>query len=162
MPARRRCAACGRLFELRPQHPNQSYCSAPACQRERRKLWQRERLAIDPDYQANQARAQAEWIKRHPDYWREYRELHPEYTERNRERQRRHAKDELADGSAKLAAATTAQLLESGLYVLRVVDRIVLAKMDVSYLVELIPVGGDRASSSSLQREDSLGRRPRR
>ena len=60
MPARRRCAACGRLFELQPQLPEQSYCSAPACQRERRKLWQRERLATDPDYQANQARAQAE------------------------------------------------------------------------------------------------------
>lgn len=162
MPARRRCAACGRLFELRPQHPDQSYCSAPACQRERRKLWQRERLATDPDYQANQARAQAEWIKRHPDYWREYRELHPEYTERNRDRQRRHARDEVGKGPADLAAVAAVRALESGLYALRIVDRLVLAKMDVSYLVELIPIRGETEPSPSLQREDSLGKRRRR
>jgi hypothetical protein len=38
---RRRCAACGRAFRPRSQVPQQRYCSAPACQRERRRGWAR-------------------------------------------------------------------------------------------------------------------------
>jgi hypothetical protein len=38
----KRCLACGDPFPLRTQSPDQSYCSAPECQRQRRKLWQRE------------------------------------------------------------------------------------------------------------------------
>lgn len=83
----KQCVACNQPFQPRPQVPGQSYCSAPACQRERRKQWQRRKLQTDPDYQDNQARAQQAWTKRNPDYWLEYRESHPEYVERNRARQ---------------------------------------------------------------------------
>lgn len=84
---RKRCLACDLLFKPRPQVPHQSYCSAPSCQRERRRQWQRHKLQTDPDYQDNQARAQQAWSQRNPDYSRQYRDSHPEYVERNRNRQ---------------------------------------------------------------------------
>lgn len=67
------CACCGEPFTSRPQVPDQAYCSAPACQRERRLRWQREKMQTDPDYRDNQSRSQRAWLDRNPDYWRTYR-----------------------------------------------------------------------------------------
>lgn len=67
------CACCGEIFITRPQVPNQSFCSAPACQRERRLRWQRDKMLTDPDYRDNQSRNQRAWLDRNPDYWRTYR-----------------------------------------------------------------------------------------
>jgi hypothetical protein len=58
------------------------------CRRLRRRNWQRDKLLLDPDYRANQAAAQKQWLQDHPDYWREYRERHPEYAQRNKAQQR--------------------------------------------------------------------------
>ena len=41
---RRRCAACGGAFRPRSQVPDQKYCSASACQRARRRRWQRAKV----------------------------------------------------------------------------------------------------------------------
>ena len=80
----RQCVACGQPFQPRPQVPQQSYCSAPGCQRARRRQWQRLKLQTDPDYQDNQARARQAWSQRNPKYWRKYRKSHPKYVERSR------------------------------------------------------------------------------
>ncbi len=136
MAANRRCVACGCIFGVRPQVPQQSYCSAEPCQRERRKLWQRDKRTHDPDYLENQSRAQASWLQRNPDYWMRYRESHPDYVARNRVNQhdrdahRRHAR------LAKNNACGAAPLLISGIYRLSRVDLDGLAKMD-SWLVSI-------------------------
>lgn len=89
------CAACHQRFRLCPQVPGQCYCSLPACQRERRRLWQKAKRHDDPDYRENQDNAHRAWSQRSPDYWREYRANHPEYAARNRAQQRgRTARDE--------------------------------------------------------------------
>lgn len=67
------CASCGREFSVRPQSPKQTYCSAPECQRERRRRWNRAKLEADPDYRANQLAAQRAWHARNPGYWQTYR-----------------------------------------------------------------------------------------
>lgn len=67
------CACCGEPFTPRPQVPDQAYCSAPACQRERRLRWQSVKMQTDPDYRDNQSRSQRAWLDRNPDYWRTYR-----------------------------------------------------------------------------------------
>ncbi len=123
--------------------PDQSYCASQACQRERRKLWQRERRAKDPDYRENQARAQEAWLARNPDYWREYRHRNPEYTQRNRERQRERARKRDGPSVVKTAASGMAAMLASGLYTLTVVAVDGVAKMDSSFLVWLVPVQQD-------------------
>lgn len=142
MSARRRCAACGKLFGTRSQVPNQSYCADAACQRERKKLWQRERRTSDPDYRDNQTRAQEAWLARNPDYWRDYRRRHPEYTQANRERQRTRAQERRGTEPAQPDPSEVSRQLASGLYRLTViaVDRV--AKMDASFLVELVPING--------------------
>jgi hypothetical protein len=53
-----RCACCGKSFELRPQVPNQTFYSAPDCQRARKRQWQRAKRQSDPDYWVNQRAAQ--------------------------------------------------------------------------------------------------------
>jgi hypothetical protein len=88
----KRCAACDDPFTPRRNVPNQAFCSKPECQRERRRRWQREKLKQDPDYRANQAVAQKRWGERNPEYWRHYRQAHPEYTTRNREKQRQRSR----------------------------------------------------------------------
>ena len=125
------CLACGLPFQPRPQVPQQSYCAAPECQRERRRQWQRTKLQSDPDYQDNQTRAQQAWSQRNPDYWRNYRKSHPEYVERNRVLQLdRNAKVHL-DEVAKMDASTLDIPLPSGVYHLSLVTEAGIAKMDV-------------------------------
>jgi hypothetical protein len=50
-----------------PQAPSQQGCSGKACQRTRRRCWQREKRATDPDDRDSEIQAQA-----HPVYWRKY------------------------------------------------------------------------------------------
>jgi hypothetical protein len=129
--ANKLCVACGAPFHPRPQVPQQSYCAAPECQRERRRLWQRTKLQSDPDYQDNQMRAQQAWSRRNPDYWRAYRQSNPEYVERNRALQlTRNAKAHDAQ-VAKMDASNTEIPLPSGVYHLSLVADAGIAKMDV-------------------------------
>ena len=88
MMPERRCRGCGQVFRLRPQNPTQTYCSQPACQRARKREWQRRKRAEDADYRANERAARRRWADAHPDYWRQWRAGHPEYVERNRAAQR--------------------------------------------------------------------------
>lgn len=82
----RLCNCCGKGFEAR--NASQHYCSKSGCQRHRKTRWQKQKLMNDPDYRANQKQAQESWRKKHPGYWKDYRESHPLYVERNRRRQR--------------------------------------------------------------------------
>lgn len=132
----RSCVACGQAFLPRPQIQQQCYCSAKNCQRERRRSWQRDKLKHDPDYKDNQVRAQKAWSKRNPEYWRKYRETHPEYVERNRTRQRdRNARLQNA-AIAKMDASTLEIPFPSGIYSLSLVTAGAIAKMDV-WIVEI-------------------------
>jgi hypothetical protein len=112
---KRRCAACHRLFCPRAQAPRQQYCSAPCCQRERRRRWQQGKRRSDPDYRENERRAQRSWAERHPEYWRGYRAEHPTYVEANRvkqrERDRRRRERRRADGEAVLAKSDASTLM---------------------------------------------------
>ena len=116
----RRCAACGQAFRPRPQVPWQSYCTAEACQRERRRRWQRAKRQSDVDYGDSDARGQRAWREAHPDYWREYRRRHPQYTERNRVQQRTRnarraviANEDVSTGDCPIVSGTY-QLIPAG------------------------------------------------
>lgn len=100
----RRCAGCHKLFHPRPQCPEQGFCSAPACQRERKRRWQKAKRAADTDYRDNDVQANRDWRDQHRGYWREYRRQHPEYVMRNREQQRE--RDRAARGNQVPAAPT--------------------------------------------------------
>lgn len=140
------CACCSKRFHPRPQSPNQIFCSSPACQRERRRRWQRKRRQDDPAYQDNQTRVQASWAERHPAYWREYRGRHPEYAERNRVLQAKRDARRRERGLAKMDLSTPELPISSGIYRLSPATRADLAKMDV-WTVQITVVSKQYAQS---------------
>jgi hypothetical protein len=146
--AKLRCAGCGCLFVPRRNIPQQRYCSKAACQRTRRRRWQRQKLKADADYRANQAAAQQRWRERHPDYWRRYRQTHPEYAARNRERQRERNRRRRSAGTgpsppviANMDAYRSQKPIRSGTYRLVPVVAEGVAKMD-AYVVEMHVLSG--------------------
>lgn len=140
---KKQCAACNDLFTPRRNVPNQCFCSKPECQRERRRRWQKRKLKEDSDYRVNQAAAQKRWMDRHPDYWYQYRQAHPEYTARNREQQhhrnRRRGRAVTSPSSsviAKMNEYTSQKGVVSGTYRLIPVAGPEIAKMN-EYFVEM-------------------------
>ena len=127
----RHCIACGQIFQPRPQSPHQSYCSAPSCQRQRKRQWQKNKLVNDPDYHYNQKQAQQAWIERNPDYWRQYRKSHPKYVEHNRSLQRGRNRQASAGSIAKMDASIPVNSIPSGIYQLSLVTDDPIAKMDI-------------------------------
>ena len=67
------CSCCRRVLPANPRLKEQHYCRQSRCQRARKSKWQRQKIASDPDYQANQRDAQQHWRERNRDYWRNYR-----------------------------------------------------------------------------------------
>lgn len=128
---KRRCLGCGVLFHIRPQVPHQSYCSNNACQRKRQQEWQRKKLRDDPDHRENRDRAQRAWSERNPDYWRSYRDSHPDYVASNRlkqqERDARLSKGELAKNDVSNAES----ILRAGVYDLKILPSGSIVKSDV-------------------------------
>ena len=89
MPVRSgRCAHCRCQFVLNSRLKDQRYCGRSECQRARKRLWQRIKIATDADYQLNQKAAQKHRQQEHPHYWRDYRKRHPDYAEGNRRLQK--------------------------------------------------------------------------
>lgn len=145
MKAMRRCAACGQSFFPRPQVPRQCYCSATACQRERRRRWQKQRLQTDADYRDNQTRACTAWRKRHRDYWSSYRATHPAYVERNREFQR--TRNHRRRSIAKMDVSSVQAPLPSGVYLLQRHSSHGIAKMD-AWTVQIVVLPPARGPSN--------------
>jgi len=126
-----RCAHCGCRFVPNPRVKNQRYCGSIQCQRARKTSWQRQKLATDPDYQANKKEGQRAWQIRNPGYWQNWRLRHPEYVERNRmlQRERRgRNKREVA----KMDASEPLSVIKTGSYYIVPESVGVVAKMDAS------------------------------
>ncbi len=140
MKESRQCAGCKKPFQPRPQSPKQQFCSESICQKERRKRWQAAKRQNDPDYQENQARAQSKWAGANPSYWSDYRQRHPDYVKRNRERQReRDAQRRVTSVLAKSDACAPETGVPSGIYRLSRVTGDDLAKSD-AWMVRITDV----------------------
>lgn len=149
----RRCAGCGEVFRPHPQVPQQCYCTAPACQRERRRRWQLAKRKSDPDYHDNQSRSQRAWRERNPDYWREYRREHPEYSERNRAQQRERNDRQRQHLIAKMDVSTPDFPLPSGIYEISQAPPPGIAKMDAwTVQITLLPAAYDRPAERCKER----------
>ncbi len=151
MNAKIQCAAphCGRLFDPNPRVKNQRYCGEKACQRARKREWQKQKLAVDPDYRANQRDCQIEWHRQNPDYYKKYRQDHPRYRERNTLLQScRNAKARVI---AKMDALESAPFNKPGAFYLLPL----IAKMDASaQKVILIPIAYNHLKV--IAKEDSI------
>lgn len=84
----RRCPYCKSSFLPSVYRPQQSVCSRPECQRQRRGDYHRKKLATDAEYHLVALESQKQWREEHPDYQKQWRQQHPQEMESNRERQR--------------------------------------------------------------------------
>ncbi|HTD02729.1 hypothetical protein [Undibacterium sp.] len=131
------CLHCGLEFAPCPRVPSQSYCSAEPCQRARRRLWQAIKRSNDTDYRDNQARAQKAWNQRHPEYWKRYRDTHPEYTAHNREAQLLRNGYSLVREVVRPDPPASMMKLSSGNYRLTEIKWHGIAKMDVIKVITI-------------------------
>lgn len=76
------CLGCSTFFI--PRNKLQTHCSASACQRARKALWQRQKLANDPEYAQGQKLSNNKWLANKPTYWKDYRFQNPDKADRNR------------------------------------------------------------------------------
>ncbi|MBL8217956.1 MAG: hypothetical protein JNL62_01935 [Bryobacterales bacterium] len=82
-----RCPYCRKPFEPSAYQRSQRVCGQPACQKQRRADYHRQKRENDPAYAETCRNSQAKWRQAHPDYQRQYREQHPDSAARNRARQ---------------------------------------------------------------------------
>lgn len=127
---KRRCFSCHGLFFHRPQSPAQRYCSAPACKRERRRRWQKEKRRTDPDYKVNQKKAQDNWRQRNPDYWPKYRHKNRQMVQDNTNKNAAAPKTLGPVEGVKMDLLSTIFPFESGIYRLQMHSSKGAAKMD--------------------------------
>jgi hypothetical protein len=146
----KRCLCCKRPIIAHPAVAHQRYCSDPECQKARKRNWQKEKLAKDPDYRANQAEAQRQWRSRNRGYWKEYRRRNPDYAEANRIRQKERNRRRREAGIAKMDELKGKTVIRSGRYRLVPLGDGGIAKMD-ELIVEIgvIP-GGCRRGEEKL------------
>jgi len=83
----RRCPYCQQVFQPAPYHPQERVCSRPACRRQGRRDYHRQKIASDPVYRQVRLDSPRKWRQAHPGYWKQYRQTHPQRVERNRQQQ---------------------------------------------------------------------------
>jgi hypothetical protein len=136
-----RCAHCHCLCVPNPRVKTQRYCSNRVCQRARKAQWQRDKLASDPDYRANQKDCQRNWQHQNPHYWRYYRRRRADYRERNRLLQQHRDQKRRLRPLAKMDASVPVSFVKPGIYHIIPATGEQLAKMDVlSHKCHLIPI----------------------
>lgn len=133
---KKRCAACRRTFYSRPQHPNQTYCPAPDCQRKRRSRWQQHKRYSDQDYRENQRQAQKSWCQHNPDYWRQYHQKAHQIMSANANNNHTAQKILAPSGGVKMDVSNGILPFISGIYRLSALAEDESAKMDV-WIVKL-------------------------
>ena len=139
------CAFCSTFFI--PRNKCQKFCSKSRCQRARKAIWQKQKMATDPEYREGQHLAKTKWAQNNPDYWKLYRSRNPGKALRNRSLQKIRNMKKKTDsdipnpskliGIAKMDARINRQHGLSGQYWLVPA----IAKMDaVKIFITAIPV----------------------
>lgn len=131
---------CGVLFVPCPQVPKQKYCSKKECQQVRKREWNKQKLASDPDYREARKDAQQKWKNKRPNYYKEYRADHPEYSKKNREQQRvRNGKRRQDQPIAKTDESIPINNLSTGRYRIIPIRDNMIAKTD-ECIVEIVAI----------------------
>ena len=154
----KKCRHCQESFIPLPNVKKQSYCSKSSCQKARKRAWHQAKMESDQDYQRNQADTQTRWSRGHPEYWKAYRETHPDYTSRNRlaqrerNQRRRHKENQLIAKMDESNPTNSEKSFENklihGTYLLTHLDESGIAKMD-EWKVKIVEIKDDYTSPLS-------------
>jgi len=94
----RRCRYCEKTFPLSKYQPQQTVCSDADCQKRRRTEYRQQKLKTDEEYLQVCRDSCRKWRSRNPEYWKSYREKHPDAVAQNRKKQQgRDGKQRLLD-----------------------------------------------------------------
>ena len=141
MPCQSRWAHGRRRFVPNPRVKTQRCCSNTPCQRARKAKWQRDKMATDPDYQANQRDARQAWQSRHRGDWRHYRQRRADDRERNRLLQTHRDQSRRLRPRAKMDPSGGVSFVNPGRYHLIPATGEHRAKMDaLSMKCRLVPI----------------------
>ena len=92
------CRFCQREIAPSRFHPEQTACSAKACQQQRRSQGRKRKLVVDPEYRQVCRDSARKWRANHTGYWKQYRAAKPESVKQNRaQQQQRDLRRRLAD-----------------------------------------------------------------
>src|SRR3982751_4045124 len=83
----RRCRYCEKAFQPSKYQPQQSVCSETDCQKRRRTEYRQQKLKTDEEYLQVCRDSSRKWRSQNPEYWKRYREKHPDAVAQNREKQ---------------------------------------------------------------------------
>lgn len=144
------CVHCKSHFKPNKFHHHQKYCSNKECQQTRKTLWQKSKIKNDPAYKANQKDALHCWQIKNPTYYRDYRQKHPEYTDKNRKKSRERYQNKKNSTKtslnlsqtpdfAKMDVASSQLPIKSGRYELLPLEANGVAKMDAA-IVQIIVI----------------------
>jgi hypothetical protein len=98
---------CEKTFQSSKYQPQQTVCSASACQKRRRTEYRQQRLKADEEYRQVCRDSSRKWRSQNPGYWKRYRETHPDAVAQNREKERgRDGKQRLLDCASNTSALT--------------------------------------------------------
>ena len=132
------CPCCGETFQPHHKVPNQTYCSSPKCQKERRQNWDRKKQKSDPDYRDNKSRVQQTWTESNPDYWRKYRKSNSGPGGKNVPSSRQTAL--IAPSPVKIDDLTWLKNIPAGIYRIRPVCTESTLVKGGSWVVEITPM----------------------
>ena len=129
------CCNCADFFTPSPRHKTQTYCMKPACRGAKKAAWKRNKMRADPDYRYDKKLANQKWARAHPGYWKNYRDEHPEYVERNRilqtiRNRRSRSRNDQQDGGERLIAKVDASIFNKNSLVGQFYLVPVIAKVD--------------------------------
>lgn len=83
------CAICGKPFTPDARTRQfQKVCAKASCRRARKRLADQAWRAKNPGYGAGRVVKTRAWAEQYPDYWKRYRQDHPDYARRNRDQTR--------------------------------------------------------------------------
>jgi hypothetical protein len=100
--AANRCRVCGRYFRPDPRKRGwnkQRTCGRDSCRQEQSRRKYQDWIKRHPGYQASRRLKVRGWAAAYPNYWRQYRRGHRQYTDRDN--QRRLASKKRSQRSAK-------------------------------------------------------------
>jgi len=121
MPRTITCQNCGKIFPCNPRSKKQKYCSSVACQNARRNVTNKKKLKKSDQTRRLSLLRKKRWRDAYPayEYQKQYREEHPEYVIRNRQKQKQRNKKRKKDAPAMIVKtyALSPQPIPNGAYV---------------------------------------------
>ncbi|TRZ43820.1 hypothetical protein D4S03_12135 [bacterium] len=131
-----KCKHCGRLVNRNPRIKSfQRYCRQKECQQARKNAWELVKIKTDESYRQCRQASKKRWRRQHSahTYQCRYREKHPDYVAKNREKQKkRNEKPKTVDQLKKIVktdALLQERLINPGLYALLPWDKSKMEKI---------------------------------